>query len=173
MAKLNARRAGQLALPVQEPQASYWRGFLEFRALFELTPDKRSKILTPRCVIPAPQTTVNYGLVGQLMGWIGVPYARSWTSYYKKWPGGSFVFYGDPAWAIASKVFGHLDPTDPRSIPSPLRERISEVFQWRQAREKHEQLVWVAADYGMKLEGRPRPPASSRSNTPELDRLID
>lgn len=170
---LDARRAGQLALPVQEPAAEYYRGFLEHRALYELVPGKVRRILTPRCTIPALEGSPVYARVGDLMTWIGAPYNSNWRQHFKTWPAPAFIFYSVPAWIIADRVFGQVDPTDPRAIPSPLRERLAEVFEWRQARDQYEQLVFVAADYGMKLEKRPRPPAHPRARRPELDRLID
>jgi len=171
--ELTARRAGQLALDVQEPKAEYFRGFLEHRALYELVPGKVHRILTPRCTIPTPATSVVYARVGDLMKWIGAPYNNSWRQHFKTWPAPAFVFYGVGAWIIADRVWGQVDPTDPRAVPSPLRERLAEVFEWRQAREQYEQLVFVAERYGMKLERRPRPPAHPRARRPELDRLID
>jgi hypothetical protein len=71
---------------VQEPQEEYWRGFLEHRARFDLTPGQAKKILTPRCVIPTRDNTTAYTLVGGLMEWVGAPYNRNWRMYYKAFP---------------------------------------------------------------------------------------
>jgi hypothetical protein len=151
---MTPRSAGQLGLPPESQDSAYireyYRGLLEPRAEFDLTTG-RHKILEPRLIIHASSGTILEQMLCDLMAHAH-PHPIRWRK--DALHSGKFTWHGERAWRIADYAFGHLPPID---IPSPLRERVAEVFQWRAAAERHQQLVRVARDYGWHLARAPLP----------------